>query len=536
MEQDKKEIFTSIKHSLKLKIFVIVLISSSLIAAAAIFLSSLTYNHLIRNYYEELGAGIATLAAKNVNGDDVLNYLSTGKTDSDYDMTKAKLGMVRDAFSDCHFIYVYHIDEDGCHVVFDLDTPELPANKLGDLVAFDKDFTPFIPQLLAGEEIEPVEVNGDYGWLLSTYKPIKDSYGTTVAYIGIDVKMSTVYQQRASFIKRIALLLFLATAVIGLLIMYISDQYVIEPINKLSNSANRFNHINGTETNTQQFVNNINDLDIKTGDEIENLYQSVKHMTNELVQYSEDIQKQKDEIQQKSHEIEKMQESVIMSFANMIEKRDDTTGTHVQRTKDYVEAIVKEMYREEKYPNILDTKYMEEVIQSAPLHDVGKIRISDVILNKPGKLTDKEFTEMEKHTTYGYEILEDSIDGVEDRTYINTAMELAHYHHEKWDGAGYPEHIKGSQIPLSARIMAVADVFDALVSKRSYKGPYKPEEAFKIIQDESGTHFDPEVVECFEKIQPQILDILKKYQAMEAKNNSQSDHTDQTAGTEKTES
>ena len=158
---------------------------------------------------------------------------------------------------------------------------------------------------------------------------------------------------------------------------------------------------------------------------------------------------------------------------------------------------MKKMKEYDYYPEELTDKFVENVGNSAPLHDIGKIKVSDVILNKPGRLTDEEFVIMQNHTTEGSKIIDQVISLVPESDYLYEAKNLAHYHHEKWNGKGYPEGKAGEDIPLSARIMAVADVFDALVSKRSYKPPFSFEQARDIIREGSGSHFDPKVAKAF---------------------------------------
>jgi HD-GYP domain-containing protein (c-di-GMP phosphodiesterase class II) len=162
---------------------------------------------------------------------------------------------------------------------------------------------------------------------------------------------------------------------------------------------------------------------------------------------------------------------------------------------------------------VLTDEYIDDVYKSAPLHDIGKIRITDAILNKPGKLTPDEFEIMKQHALYGGEMIEKLLESLTQASYLEVARDIAMYHHEKWDGSGYPYGLKGEEIPLSARIMAVADVFDALISDRVYKKAFSFEKAMSIIQEESGTHFDPEVVKAF-MLDPEDVraaaDMLKK--------------------------
>ena len=192
-----------------------------------------------------------------------------------------------------------------------------------------------------------------------------------------------------------------------------------------------------------------------------------------------------------------MQSGMITFMAEVVENRDDNTGGHIRRTAKYVEMITRELKKKGAYSDILTDRYIEDMIISAPLHDIGKIHIPDAVLNKPGKLTDEEFEIMKTHTTAGEELLTRAREQLGDFEYLDMAVNMAAYHHEKWNGKGYPYGKSGEEIPLCARIMAVADVFDALTSKRCYKAAMPLEKAYSIIREESGTHFDPVVVDAF---------------------------------------
>ena len=196
-------------------------------------------------------------------------------------------------------------------------------------------------------------------------------------------------------------------------------------------------------------------------------------------------------------QLSNMQSGLIRFMAEVVENRDDNTGGHIKRTAEYVECITKELRRQGTYNDILTDRYVSDMVVAAPLHDIGKIHIPDAVLNKPGKLTEEEFEIMKTHTTAGEELLTHAKAELGESGYLNTAVEMAAYHHEWWNGKGYPYGISGEEIPLCARIMAVADVFDALTSKRCYKNAMPLEKAYAIIREESGTHFDPTVVEAF---------------------------------------
>ena len=196
-------------------------------------------------------------------------------------------------------------------------------------------------------------------------------------------------------------------------------------------------------------------------------------------------------------QVSNMQSGMISFMAEVVENRDDNTGGHIRRTAKYVEDIVKELRKKGLYSDILTDQYVKDMVVAAPLHDFGKIHIPDAVLNKPGKLTDEEFEIMKTHAKAGEELLAHAEEELGESEYLNIAVEMAAYHHEWWNGNGYPYGISREEIPLCARIMAVADVFDALTSKRCYKSAMPLEKAYAIIREESGTHFDPVVVEAF---------------------------------------
>lgn len=206
-----------------------------------------------------------------------------------------------------------------------------------------------------------------------------------------------------------------------------------------------------------------------------------------------------------------MQSHIITTMADIIENRDESTGGHIRRTAKYVEILAKELQRQGKFTDILTNQYINDMVMAAPLHDIGKIHISDTVLNKPGRLTEDEFAQMKTHTTAGRELLEKAKGDLGDIHYLNIAIEMAAYHHEREDGKGYPYGVKSDEIPLCAKILAVADVFDALTSKRVYKEAMPFDKACNIVREERGTHFDEDVVDAFTVMSEKILATMKTF-------------------------
>lgn len=208
-------------------------------------------------------------------------------------------------------------------------------------------------------------------------------------------------------------------------------------------------------------------------------------------------------------ELDHYHREMVMGFATLVEQRDDSTGGHIRRTSMYAELLAKELQSQGYYKETLTKDYIKNLALAAPMHDVGKISVPDGVLQKPGKLTTEEFEVMKTHAAHGGEIILDTFSNLDNEEYMDMAYKVAHYHHEKWNGTGYPEGIKGEEIPLCARIMAIADVFDAVSEKRCYRDAMPLEQCFMIIEEGRGTHFDPTMVDVFLSIRTKVEAVHK---------------------------
>jgi putative two-component system response regulator len=202
-------------------------------------------------------------------------------------------------------------------------------------------------------------------------------------------------------------------------------------------------------------------------------------------------------VEEKTGAVMELQNAVLITMANLVECRDDVTGGHVERTEQLLCLLVEEMLKQEVYHDILSTWDISLFLQSSKLHDVGKIRIKDSVLLKPGPLTKEEFEEMKKHAIFGEMVIEKIQQNAKESIFLTHAKIMAGTHHEKWDGTGYPRGISGANIPLQGRLMALVDVYDALISDRPYKKAFPPEQALGIIKEGCGTHFDPSLKDIF---------------------------------------
>jgi len=223
-----------------------------------------------------------------------------------------------------------------------------------------------------------------------------------------------------------------------------------------------------------------------------------------------------DSLQSVQSEVKTTRDVAIVSLSALAESRDNETGAHIVRTQEYVKVLAENLSLSDKYSSLLTSNYIELLYKSAPLHDIGKVGIPDNVLLKPGKLTFDEFEIMKNHSTIGAQALSTAEEQLGTSSFLQIAKEISLTHHEKWNGSGYPNQLSGEDIPLSGRLMALADVYDALISKRVYKPAFTHVEAKNIILEGDGTHFDPDVIQAFLAVEDQFIHIAAAYQ--DAKN------------------
>lgn len=262
--------------------------------------------------------------------------------------------------------------------------------------------------------------------------------------------------------------------------------------------------------NLQHFFNSENQvLEEATAGNLENFvtvstndeFGVMAHHTNIMI----------DTLLKRTHELQKTRDATILSLATLAETRDNETGAHILRTQHYVRALAIYLRDQPRFMHELNDETIDLLYKSAPLHDIGKVGIPDKILLKPDKLDVDEFEIMKTHTTLGGEALEKSEQELGTTSFLYYAREIAITHHEKWDGSGYPNGLKGDEIPVSGRLMAVADVYDALISKRVYKPAFPHEKAIEIILEGRGNHFDSDVVDALVSIQSEFKEISLRY-------------------------
>ena len=463
------------------------------------------YFRNVKHEKTEIAVAAAQFAADVVDPQKVDDYIKYGEKIPGYRQTEEMLYKIRSNAAGVQYLYVTQIRADGCYVAFDLDSEDTPAYENGDKIEFEAAFEPYLPALFAGEEIEPIESNDISGWVLTAYCPIRDASGRCVAYAGADVSLSYMADYMGDFLVRVILTLAGFFLLVLAYALWVTGIYMVYPINTVVAGVESFIRAGADQEALDESVRALRAIDVHTGDEVEKLYHAICDMAANQTEQLRTLRRF-------SENTQRMQEGLIITMADLVENRDSDTGAHIQKTAAYVKIIVEGLLRKGYYAEKITPKFISDCVRSAPLHDVGKINIPDSVLNKPGKLTDEEYEIIKTHTTAGRMIMEKAISTVEGENYLKEALNMAAYHHERWDGRGYPEGLHGEVIPLSARIMSVADVFDALASPRIYKPAFPLDQALSIIREGAGTQFDPKCVEVFLEALPEVKAILQKYQ------------------------
>ena len=502
----RKASFSQMRRSISSGSVILILTVTIVSVGAVTWVSSVLFARYVQGQaLKDAEHAIELVKNKDaIDPDDLRDCVNNGEASPAYEDIKDKLAEIRNGVTDVKNLFIVYPVEEGLRVVFDLSRQE--ANKMyeyGEIAPYVEAFQPYKNDLLRGEDkIDPIRYDSSRGSLLLVLRPVNQVSGSLVCYIGVEVdKAANLDYYQNDFIIRVLLITAALIVVVIAWSIRLSRYRLVLPINSMAYCANEFI----TDYNSRGVYDEarrISRLKISTGDEIENLYLAFRKMTVDTVAREQNIRKQ-------SETISRMQSGLIVILADMVEHRDNDTGNHIKRTAGYVKLIMEGLKKRGYYLDQLTDTFISDVIQSAPLHDLGKIGISDTILNKPGKLTPEEFETMKQHTVIGGDILDRAISEIHGESYLREARNLAHYHHEKWAGGGYPEGLSGEDIPLSARIMAIADVFDAVSQKRVYKEAFTFEQSVDIIRKDSGTAFDPKCVEAFMDSLDAIREVLE---------------------------
>ena len=374
--------------SLSGKIIISVILIFSIAATVVTFVSYNQFRDTLVASEAQYATDTAKFAATLIDGDKVDEYLRRKDSAEGYFRIKRYYSLIWNSSDRIQYLYVYQIQEDGCHVVFDVDTPDTPGSETGTVIPFDESFAPYIDDLLAGKEIDPIITDDTYGWLLSSYVPVYDSNNRCKCYVCVDVSMPNISDIERTFTFKITTILLGFLVTVLTLSIYLAKRFIVSPVNSLAKLASDFAYTD--DEARKETLDSIRNFEIRTGDEIEHLYNAMAKTTRDTVDYI-------NQSQRKNEAISTFQSGMINVMADLVESRDQSTGEHIKNTSSYVEIICDELIKEGKFADILDEEFKNNIVSSAPMHDIGKIKVSDTILNKPGKFEPWEYEIMKTH-------------------------------------------------------------------------------------------------------------------------------------------
>jgi len=472
MDSDLKKI----KHSLTKKVTLGFIVVISLIAMVAF---SFFYYYIDKSAKQDQvyrASNCARTVANLFYGAPIDDFLTNGKNELYYEYLSELSAICKNFNLKYLYVYIPNFKHNTLAIIFYIDgksNDNIKTRDLGTIVPWkinDAEKNAFVG--IADNTI--TETDNQLGHVITRYAAVYDKKNKPMALVGVDLSFDEVHQKiMTNFAKGLLFeFLCLFTIYIGL-VLYL-EQIFIKPVMLISSRMNNF------------IIENkpgLEPIKLDSGDEIASMADSFNRMAADINSYV--------------RQISDTQMETIFSLAKLAQSRDDDTGKHLERVQQYCYVLTQKLSQDSPYCDLIDDNFTKNIVNASTLHDIGKVGITDLILLKPGKLTNDEFLEMKRHTVLGAQTLKEVHSKFGNNSFIEMGMIIANSHHERWDGKGYPEGLQGEEIPLAARIMAIADVYDALGTKRVYKDPFPQEKCIEIIKEGRATQFDPVIVDAF---------------------------------------
>ena len=470
------------------KIIFILSTTICLLSIIMIWISITFYYEDCKEEYSNEAFAIVESAASILDGDEIYEYVKWGDKAKGYHDVENQMKMLLNNTQGVVKLSFFIPEQNGFLYLFQVGKEGVTLSDNGIIIPYYDEFSMYNDYFKNKEVIDEIMFNSDKSIMFASY-PVRNSNGEIVCYAISDVYMSFLSEYARDYLIKI-FLCFSGFVVMILIFGFTQAGYeLVIPINCITEAACEFLDSHGDQNALDENVRKTRSIGICTGDEVEQLYRTICQMESEMAEYVRDLRHFADTTR-------KTQTGLIITLAGIVESRNINSTAHVHNTAAYVRIILNGLKKKGYYSEKLSDEYMEEVEMSAPLHDIGKIQISDSIINKRDELTNEEEEIYKLHTVYGRRIMEKAIAIVNDDTYLKEARNMAAYHHERWDGKGFPDGLHGEVIPLSARVMGLANELDELIAPRGFKISCTLDEAIEIIKSESGKKFDPKCVDA----------------------------------------
>ncbi|MDD4689444.1 MAG: HD domain-containing protein [Eubacteriales bacterium] len=460
------------KMSIATSFFIILFDTIVLVSAVAILSSSLSYPSFLSHRYQMLSQTVSETVLGYVDDGDAQNYLS-GRNNAKHIELGNNIKNLKQNIPYIDNIFVFQVTPKGLYTIYESNSTSIRGG-LGEFTSFSKEWTDYRDKLIAGEVVTKARGYERSGITLFYCKPIyKD------VYVAVGVSEALITSEKDNFRKNISLSVGLIGAMILIITSMFINKKVVRGIRKIKLLLKKT-----FETAPLGMVEEITQIDINSNSLLENIYRSFVKIYTAKVR--------------------------LDAILGLMKRMDNFTMEHIDNSLRYTILLVNEMRKLTKYKELITDRDFENLILATPLHDVGKLAIPHEIMFKPGKFTTEEYNKSKNHALLGSRIIEEMYLKESKEDYLELARILALNHHERWDGTGYPKGLKGDEIPLFARILSVCDVFDALLSKRVYKGAYSFDKSFEIIMEEKARMFDPDIVSVFFASKEQLHNLHKE--------------------------
>lgn len=477
------------KITVRLKFGIIIVMVAVLLCVATIGAAYYIYAQTAETRFSNLTENVAQTVSGFLKNKDMDVYLNGGDTVG-YIETNNKIKNLKANIPDLYCIGVYKMTPDGMQVVFDTSSNDIKGG-MGKSIDYDSSWEPYKQSLLNGETIADAQILVNSGMALMYCMPVEGFKGDNPVYVCAGVAKDVVNAEVNAFVRFNRIAIIGVTVFLLLVCVVLFEKRIIVPVLRICARVNE-----ATGRADSEYIYTIVGSDLRTGNELENIYKGLlKIYTSKSRVFNA---------------VAKADESSAEAIKSLIKRMDNFTASHLDNSLQYVMLIANELRKKEKFKKLISDKDMEDLMLAAPLHDIGKLVIPPEIIGKPGKLTDDEYEVMKKHSELGGKLIEELYLKNSDESYLHMAKEIAVHHHERWNGSGYPSGLKGEEIPVCVRIMAIADVFDALVSERVYKPAYSFDKSFEMVVNDSGKFFDPEIIDSFIDIKERLREVHQR--------------------------